>query len=347
MKSLFFFLFLFFANLSFSQRQNLNFGYIDRKAQSVPFCSPDTLSFKLTSPYVNDIEKVRSIFRWITENIAYKTRPYVASRRGSLRYHIEAGDTLIDSKPLNERIALQVLKNKEAVCDGYSRLFKVLCDYAGIRCEIITGYARSNIDRMGSQFKSNHRWNAVVLDSAWYLLDATWASGYITYSGNEFIKAYDNYYFLTSPQDFIRDHYPEDSRWTLLADPPTLREFYRTPFKHSAFNKYSIVSFTPAKGIIEASVGDTITVELMLTSMERGPIAPDTLREDLEALPHAYAIDFLQPKSISDKKRINYQYSITSQNIEWLNIVYNDDIVLRYKLNIKKKEELPIDTSFK
>lgn len=347
MKGFFTFIFILLAHLSFSQKQNLNFNYIDRKVQSVQFDAPGILSQKLTSNYITDLEKVRSIFRWITENIAYKTRTYVASRRGALRHHVEVEDTLIDSKPLNERIALQVLKNKEAVCDGYSRLFKVLCDYAGIRCEIITGYARTNIDKMGSQFKSNHRWNAVLLDSAWYLLDATWASGYITYTGNEFIKAFDNYYFLTSPENFIRDHYPEDSRWTLLAEPPTLREFYRTPFKHSAFNKYSIVSFTPAKGIIEASVGDTISVELMLASMEKGPISPDTLREDLQALPHAYAIDFLQPQSISDKKKINYQYAITSQNIEWLNVVYNDDIVLRYKLNIKKKEELPIDTSFK
>ena len=254
-----------------------------------------------------------------------------------MKYVIEQEDTL--SQSLNERIAVEVLKKREAVCDGYARLFKILCDYAGLRSEIITGYARSNMDRMGSQFKSNHRWNAVLLDSTWHLLDVTWASGYISYGSDQFIKAYDNYYFMTPPEQFIRDHYPEDSRWTLLTNPPTLKEFYRTPFKHSAFSKYSIVSFAPAKGIIEASIGDTIKVELTMTYNEKHEIASDTLKDEINILPVAFFLDSLKPVSNDNKKRISYRYTINSPGIEWLNVIYNDDVVLRYKLNIRKNKD--------
>ena len=333
MKGLFTLFFLVIIGKSFSQ--GLNFSYLDRNVLLVEVSSPDSLAQKLTSSYATDLEKLRSIFRWITENIAYRTKNIVGSRR-NLKYVIDQEDTLSES--LNERIAVEVLKKREAVCDGYARLFKILCDYAGLRSEIITGYARANMDRMGSQFKSNHRWNAVLLDSTWHLLDVTWASGYISYSNDQFIKAYDDYYFMTPPEQFIRDHYPEDSRWTLLTNPPTLKEFYRTPFKHSAFSKYSIVSFAPAKGVIEASIGDTIKVELTMAYNEKHEIAPDTLKET-NILPAAFSLDSLKPVFNDNKQKISYQYTINSPGIEWLNVIYNDDIVLRYKLNIRKNKD--------
>lgn len=332
-------IFLMLAKWSFSQKHSLNFSYIDRKVQSVEFCAPDSLAIKLTASYTTDVEKLRSIFRWITGNIAYRTRPNLISRRTGKYAVEELDDSLDNSRSLNERIALEVLKKKEAVCDGYARLLKILCDNAGLRCEIITGYARSNMNRVGEQFKSNHRWNAVLLDSNWYLMDATWASGYITYGSEQFVEAYDDYYFMTDPGDFIRDHYPEDSRWTLLANPPTLKEFYRTPFKHSAFAKYAISSFTPATGIIEASIGDTVSVELTLASIEQKEIAPDTLKEYTGILPVAHALDILLPADNNDKKKISYRYNITSDNVGWLNVIYNEDVVLRYKLNIRKNKE--------
>jgi hypothetical protein len=329
--------FLMITKLCFAQKQSLNFFYIDRKVQSIEACAPDSLAGKLTSSYVTDAEKIRSIFRWITENIAYRTKNYPGSRKGKYLIVEELEDTL--SASLNERIAIEVLRKKEAVCDGYARLFKTLCDYAGIRSEIITGYARANMNRVGEQFKSNHRWNAVLVDSNWYLLDATWASGYITYSSDQFVKAYDDYYFMTAPEDFIRDHYPEDSRWTLLTNPPTLREFYRTPFRHSAFAKYSISSFAPMKGIIEAAIGDTVNVELMMAGIDRREIAPDTLKEDIAILPQTHSSDFLSPIIGNDRSKISYRYPISSNNVEWLNIMYNDDIILRYKLNIRKNKD--------
>jgi hypothetical protein len=44
---------------------------------------------------------------------------------------------------------------------------------------------------VGQKFRSNHNWNAVYIDSAWYLLDVTWASGSLSYFGDAFIQHFD------------------------------------------------------------------------------------------------------------------------------------------------------------
>jgi transglutaminase/protease-like cytokinesis protein 3 len=133
-------------------------------------------------------------------------------------------------KPLNERVAEGVLRKRVAFCDGYARLFKTLCDYAGITSELITGYAKtSNRKRTDYSFRSNHRWNAVMIDSTWKLLDATWASGYISSGSNDFVRRFDDKYFLSPPEEFIKDHYPEDTRWTLLPSPPSFKDYLNAP----------------------------------------------------------------------------------------------------------------------
>lgn len=54
------------------------------------------------------------------------------------------------------------------VCEGFSKEFKVLCDNAGIPCELSTGIGSNNA---GSD---NHMWNIVQIDGQWYGMDATW-----------------------------------------------------------------------------------------------------------------------------------------------------------------------------
>ena len=46
------------------------------------------------------------------------------------------------------------------------------------------------------------------------------------------------------------------------------------------------------------------------------------------------AWDFIEPSSISNQ--VVYNYPVQSDAIEWIHLVYNDDVILRYKLNIRK-----------
>ena len=236
-------------------------------------------------------------------------------------------------------MAETVLQNKSAVCDGYARLFKTLCDYAGLRSAIITGFAKGDLSRQ-LKFRCNHTWNAVYIDSAWQLLDITWASGYTNYSGDEFTKRFDENYFLAPPENFIRDHFPDDLRWTLMEKPPLPGEFNSGPYKSKSFAKYSISSYTPGNGIIKAAPGDT--VEIMLETFN--PQADNKMAADsipvfdssLQGITPSIA--FLEPAlTTRDKNHIRYAFCVENSNIQWLHVLYNHDAILRYRLIINRE----------
>ena len=321
--------FILFSAIGFSQSKQIDFAPIDRNVLAIDDVSPASLSYKLTVPYTTELEKVRAIFKWITEHIAY--RIYIPSRKwNNSHVHYEEPEDDQPLKPLNERVSLLVLKRRTAICDQYARLFKTLCDYAGLCSEIITGYAKPN-NRSAKRFGSNHSWNAVQIDGVWRLLDVTWASGVISFSGREFIKQFDEFYFLTPPEFFIRDHYPEDLRWSLLQEPPTLREFANSPFKYSGFIKTSITSMSPAKGIIETFVGDTVKIELETKNAIINFFVTDTYPDDLSVIEPSTSV-------LSTDKKHRIDYIPSSIQSEWLYVVLNEELVLRYKLKFRKEE---------
>jgi hypothetical protein len=308
--------------------------------------SPATLSKRLTANCLSDKEKVSVLFRWVADSISYRIRG-AKVRTSSVSIKKEKSNTVVklsDSinkspiKPLNERVSEDVLRNRLAVCDGYTRLFKTLCDYAGIRCEIISGYGRTDDNKPNARFGVNHNWNAVWLDSSWHLADVTWASGYVTESGDRFINSFDSTYFLTPPEDFIKDHFPDDPRWTLLPDNYVPGEFAYSPFKQKAYTKYPISAFWPKKGIIDASCGDTIRLSI-ISKYEKGRVISPDLIADTSWRKYLPASVFLKParsKIInSSSQLIEFDYSVTNPSIKWLFLVYNDDLLVRYKINIK------------
>ncbi len=56
-----------------------------------------------------------------------------------------------------------VLLHHQAVCDGIAKMFKYLCDAAGLKCIVVQGTSRDQ----------GHAWNIVCLDDIWYHLDLT------------------------------------------------------------------------------------------------------------------------------------------------------------------------------
>lgn len=316
-------IFFFLSLLGHSQPAAKNFYEIDRRVVQIPVSKTDTLAKQLAALGKNDLEKVRAIFRWITEHIDYNMIVYNRNKKIVPVFYEESDDSNAALPPLNERVAAKVLYRKVAFCDGYARLFKTLCDHAGIQSEIIFGYARNNISK---RFAVNHTWNAVYLDSTWHLLDVTWASGFVTYS-NEYIKQYNDFYFLTPPDQFIRDHYPEDLQWTLLKETPIYREFMQSPFRYSGFLKAGVTTHFPSKGVIDAAIGDTITIELK------------TKRELTDLFVSSSPI--LDTNQVAIKPELNgenfsFKYTITPDTGEWLYVFCNEELALRYKLNIKK-----------
>jgi len=317
---------LLFLPLSFySQSKPDNFYLVDSKVGSVPVTNTATLADQLAALGNTDKEKVRAIFRWITGNINYNVRPVGRKKNTPVLFYEEPDDSSGSLPPLNERVAAKVLFKGVAFCEGYSRLFKVLCDRAGIKAEMIYGYARTHNNK---RFGVNHTWNAVYIDSAWHLLDVTWASGIVTFA-NEYIRQFNDFYFLTPPELFIRDHYPEDPQWTLLANPPVYREYSQSPFRYSGYTKAGINNHFPSKGVIDAAVGDTILIELKARKgisnffVSQSPFF-DSAR-----------VTTITPHVNGDK--LSFKYNITSPDGEWLYVFCNEELALRYKLNVRRE----------
>lgn len=295
----------------------------------IDFCN---LTAAITANSTTDKQKVRSIFLWITNNISYKVAPSIRVKR-KLSYVPEADDTL-PLKHLDERVAEIVLHDRQAFCDGYARLFKTLCSYAAIEAAVITGYGKTNSGR-NAGFRSNHSWNAVYFDSSWHLLDVTWASGFITYSSNSFISQLNDNYFLTPPRAFILDHYPEDLRWTLLHDAPVLNEYKHTPYRLGAFTRHYIKDYAPAKGVIYAALGDTLQFSIASDEGVKPMYIDDSPYGNFD-----FSNLTIEPelKRNLKGKFAGCNYVVTTENTRWLHVVFNDDIVLRYRLQIMPKD---------
>ncbi len=160
----------------------------------------------LTDSVESDLEKVTNIYEWLIKNISYDHQAY---RNGNKRINRSNAD---------------ILERKEAICWGYSTLFKAMCDEVNIPCEVISGYGKTAFGKVPKLKSPNHAWNAVKIDTTWYLLDATWDSGTI---GNVslFEQKYGQNYFLTSPKYFIVNHLPADPDWQLLDCPISPEEY--------------------------------------------------------------------------------------------------------------------------
>ncbi len=313
---------------AFSQQAAADFTKIDHRVQFIKPAPPAELSKQLISFCSNDLEKVRAIFKWIADNIDYKVKKTIY-RKGTSALNDDDNDSTFRS--LDERVAEMVLRSGFAFCDGYARLFKTLCNYAGIRAEIITGYGRVN--KSTRRFGNNHTWNAVMIDNVWQLLDVTWASGYISWSGDTFIRHFDEEYFLMPPNRFILEHYPDDLAWTLMEKPPLMPEFHNSPFKQKTFTKYRITSYRPVGGIIEVRKGDTLLVELETSDAERDHQIGSDPFLDLNSFSGS-SCAVLSPCFVEHNK-IYYTYYVTTPSIEWLYIQYNNDIIMRYRLMVK------------
>ena len=256
---------LFVALKCFSQGTTSKFSSVDSFAATVKFQGNlDSLTKRLTASYPDQLFKARAIFMWITENIAYNCAYYN-------RYDYKGKEprtyTCKDDKDCEAKkedwetkYIDRVVKSKSAVCQGYSMLFKRMCDIAGLKSNIIAGYTRTEYYQVGTPGSLNHTWNSILIDSTYYLLDATWAAGGCLKAEDGklllFIRDFDEYYWLTPYKDFARNHCPKDPVWTLIPN-YTLETFATNPYYNpSEISQIKLI--LPGSGIINAKKGDTI-----------------------------------------------------------------------------------------
>ena len=226
---------------------NINHSYynIDQYAINAPSsaeASVDSLASYLVAPAKNEREKARSIFRWVTENIDYDVLGFFTGN-------------------FDDTSSKDVLKSRKSVCGGYSDIFSSLASSAGLEVVRIAGYGKGYGYLPGENLSgpSNHAWNAVKINGSWYLIDCTWGAGYID-EDKKYVRKFDDYYFMTSPSEFIYDHFPDDSRWQLLQNPISKEKFEKLAYVKPEFFYYGLKLDDRLEGTIRADNGVNISI---------------------------------------------------------------------------------------
>jgi len=168
----------------------------------------------------NDFELVKKIHDWIALNIKYDAESFYSGNTPAQYYE-------------------NTLMSGMAVCDGYSTLFKRICDELKIECVKISGYGRgagSDVFLPDFWLNSNHAWNMVKLDSNWYLIDCTWDAGYV--ERRQAVQSYKTDYLFTKPEIMIYTHFPEKPEYQLIDPPVTRPVFLEMPRYSPLFFKY-------------------------------------------------------------------------------------------------------------
>jgi len=316
------------------------------------------LTNELTNPYSEQLFKARAIFKWITENIRYDYKYYNKyNYKGKEPKTFKCkDDKLCEAKRIvwETKYIEKVLRNKKAVCQGYSMLFKKMCDIAGLKSEIVAGYVRTEPYQVGTAGILDHAWNAVWIDSAYYLLDATWAAGGCGKNDDGkllfFQKSFNNYYWLTPADKFARNHYPQISKWTLLPN-YTKESFAANPY-YLPGEIRNIKLITPSTGIITAKKGDTIRFQIDYN----GYFKDLQINSNLFSNPDIWVFDEVSRRkkvrrldtlAVKKQQYIKYkltgtvyefQYVITDNSLNYLDILFDRQRIMRFKVSIDKKD---------
>ncbi|PVD32803.1 hypothetical protein C0Q70_08249 [Pomacea canaliculata] len=192
----------------------------------------------LTRDCHSELEKVRAIFRWVIAKDLSKNQV---------------------SEIVRPQQTNALLKGVKSGKETYHQLFKKLCSYAGIHCEIILGYSKGAGYKPGMRMDGNafrNSWTAVHVEGSWRLINCTWAARHVTgHRDNlpQLFHKYDEFYFLTDPEDYVYQHYPDEPSWQLLEIPLPFSEFLNLPVVKSPFFNYGLRFYS--------NYGATLTTE--------------------------------------------------------------------------------------
>ena len=177
---------------------------IDATIQFYPknFNNVTELSNLITRDFTSEEEKVRAIYGWIINNVAYEPNEYKIFNYSFKNYR----ERNTKEEETRNKTIERTLQKGIAVCEGYAMLFEKLCELQGIQNYLVRGDIKTNFDDIGRDFKRVHMWNVVYLDGAPYLFDATWGAGKYH---EKFVKEPSYYWYKTDARHFIKTHYPD------------------------------------------------------------------------------------------------------------------------------------------
>ncbi|CAH1257181.1 KY [Branchiostoma lanceolatum] len=209
---------------------------------------------------LSDLERVRMLFHWVTaQNLQDMT----------------FGDDVVEESPLGY---LKVIKEGKGTC---AKLFEQLCSAASLKCHVIKGYKKSDDclpDHSFHDQRKQHRgtWNAVLVDGEWRLVDCHWAArgvraieenGGAIENVNDVYK-YEEFYFLTDPEDLIDTHFPDCPEWQLVEKYLTITQFQSRVKRWPMFHRFGL-ELKSHRAVVVIPAGDFVELTLGFSKEKR------------------------------------------------------------------------------
>ena len=198
--------------------QTSNLGLVDKGTRFIKDLPSGTSAATLATnfvcrPYRSEVQRLRAIFTWVSENVAWEEEYVMTSPADSTK----------------------VIRSRRGCAEEVAVLVMEMCRVVGIHCMVVRGYLKtpgeSPMELLGppSQHseenipRSNHWWNAILVDGQeWRILDCSLASPSnpkrALYSSNGVAKVEaEQFWFLTRPIEAAWSHIPENWRHQHLA----------------------------------------------------------------------------------------------------------------------------------
>lgn len=243
-----------FKHINFKKADSIAALYEGHSLKNVPI-----LTYKLTQNLDTQVEQFRAIYTWVCNNIESDHNFGATTLRKRRKLKNDSLSFSAWNKQVLPKVFKRLLNDKKTICSGYAYLLKEMAILVDIKCEIIDGYNRATTRNVGKVDFPNHSWNAVKLNDKWYLVDATMASGYFDIDNNRFVKDYNDGYFLTNPNLFIKRNYPLKLKWILMENAPKLNQFVEAPIVYGSTFKHAITPILPENLITKAFINDEIS----------------------------------------------------------------------------------------
>ncbi|PWY79633.1 SH3 domain protein [Aspergillus heteromorphus CBS 117.55] len=173
----------------------VNLNLVDKSARFVnslpPMTNPASLAHGyVCRPYKSDVQRLRAIFTWVSEKIAWDE---------------PVEDISIDPK--------RVLQTKRGSPEEVAFLVKEMCAAVGLHAEAINGFLKTpgELFDLDGLSRPNHWWNSVLVDGEWRIMDCSLSSP-TNPRRNQFVTGSspvaEGWYFLARPLEICYTHVP-------------------------------------------------------------------------------------------------------------------------------------------
>lgn len=244
-------------------------------------------------------DTLRSIFDFVAKNIDYDVKMI----------------SKIPEYKNREEILEAAIKRRKGICEHYAELLHQLLLHHGYDSHLVSGYLKED-ERINTEF--GHTWNAVRLDSGWYLMDVTWASGYV--EDMKFYKKYDPTWYLVQPEKMLETHFPYDPLWQLIDYPISHEAIKKGDFNQGQYEEKIDFDEVIAS---EKEMNDAQVTERVIQRIKTSGVTNRLIQNRLKFL----ELELASANAKSDIDRIN-------QGVDFMN-----DAVVNFNEYMKAKQQ--------